>query len=139
MKWWLVFLIEDKDGEKFGYYLNREVIEKYGKLIETDNKTFEFNLESNGRLQQPMKFEIKNLYRGGYFLYQKSDDWLVKLGDILLKKENNKNQLDNLIERIRLRKVWIQTAVQISQTLFFNLFFDLVWFWEKKTRLLIWK
>ena len=40
----LVFLIEDEDGEKFGYYLNTQVIEKYGKWIETDKKSFHFNL-----------------------------------------------------------------------------------------------
>ena len=62
----LVFLIEDEDGEKFGYYLNTKVIESYDKDIETDNKTFEFNLESNVRLDKPIKFEIKDLKKGGY-------------------------------------------------------------------------
>ena len=51
----LVFLIEDEDGEKFGYYLNTEVVEKYDDWIKTDYKSFEFNLVSNGRLQHPMK------------------------------------------------------------------------------------
>ena len=92
----LIFLIEDEDGEKFGYYLNTQVVEKYWKLgdrrIETDNKSFEFNLESNGRLDQPMKFEIKDLYWGGYELCEKSDKWnLIVLGDIVLFKENKKN------------------------------------------------
>ena len=90
----LVFLIEDIDGEKFGYYLNTEIIEKYDLgMNETDNKSFEFNLESNGRLKQPMKFEIEHLYGGGYCLYEKS--WignLISLGDIRLFKENNKNE-----------------------------------------------
>ena len=87
----LVFLIEDEDGEKFGYYLNTEVIEKYRDWIETDNKSFEFNLQSNGRIKQPMKFEIENLEWGGYRLYKKSENYLIRLGDIYLKKENFKN------------------------------------------------
>ena len=63
------------------------------KKIETDNKSFEFNLESNGRLQQPMKFEIKDSKEGGYKLYEKSDShFLIRLGDIYLYKENNKNE-----------------------------------------------
>ena len=34
----LIFLIEDEDGEKFGYYLNTEVIEKYdGKMKQITN------------------------------------------------------------------------------------------------------
>ena len=86
-------MIEDDDGEKFGYYLNTEVIEKYGyEAIKTDNKSFEFNLQSNGRLQHPMKFEIKDLNKGGYYLHEKSSDFLIVLGDIGLFKENWKNK-----------------------------------------------
>ena len=29
--------------------------------METDDKSFHFNLESNGRLKQPMKYEIKDM------------------------------------------------------------------------------
>ena len=88
----LVFLIEDEDGEKFGYYLNTKVIKEYWpNVIETDNKSFHFNLESNGRLQQPMKFDIKNLKYGGYLLYEKSSVNLITFGDIVLWKENKKN------------------------------------------------
>ena len=73
------------------------VVEKYNKFpfeppVETDNKSFHFNLESNGRLQQPMKFEIKDLKYGGYTLYEKSDYGLIFLGDIGLFKEDYKNK-----------------------------------------------
>ena len=68
----LIFLIEDEDGEKFGYYLNSQVDTYYNQTKNTDNKSFEFNLESHGRLDYPMKFEIKNLYRGGCYLFEKS-------------------------------------------------------------------
>ena len=57
-----------------------------------DNKSFEFNLYSNGRLKQPMKFEIKDLKWGGYCLFEKSSSWLIGLGEIELFKENWKNQ-----------------------------------------------
>ena len=39
-----------------------------------------------------MKFEIKDLYGGGYWLYEKSDGNLIQLGGIRLDKENEKNQ-----------------------------------------------
>ena len=61
-------------------------------MKETDNKSFEFNLESNGRLKQPMKFEIKDLEWGGYYLWEKSSSHLISLGDISLHKENKKNE-----------------------------------------------
>ena len=35
----LVFFIESEDGEKFGYYLNTKVVEKYVERIETDFKS----------------------------------------------------------------------------------------------------
>ena len=93
----IVFLIETEDGEKFGYYLNTEIgtIERERKnWSKTDNKSFEFNLQSNGRLQQPMKFEIKDLEEGGYELFEKSTRCgnLITFGDILLHKEDKKNE-----------------------------------------------
>ena len=39
-----------------------------------------------------MKFEIKDLEEGGYWLYEKSDDTLIVVGDIVLYKERKKNQ-----------------------------------------------
>ena len=86
----LLFLIEDIDGEKFGYYLNTEIIEKYGKHIATDNKSFHFNIQSNGRIQHPMKFEIKNSNWGGYKLFKKTDSYLIFIGNISLKKKSYK-------------------------------------------------
>ena len=89
-------LSEDEKGEKFGYYLNTEIVEEYWKVgsppLETDNKSFEFNLQSNGRLEKPMKFEIKELKEGGYKLFKPSDNRLISLGDIALNKANRKNQ-----------------------------------------------
>ena len=89
----LVFLIEEEDGEKFGYYLNTEVIEQYDcGYLKTDNKSFEFNLESNGRLNHSMKFEIKDSEVSGFILFVKSDDNMIYLRNIMLWKENKKKQ-----------------------------------------------
>ena len=88
----LVFLIEDENNEKFGYYLNTDVVEEYGKTIETDNNSFSFNLKSNGRLKKPMKYEITNCKRGGYWLYQKEQSSLLFIGDISIEKSNLKTE-----------------------------------------------
>ena len=87
----LVFLIEDTDGEKFGYYLCTEITEIYEETHKTHWKSFHFNLQSNGRLSFPMKFEIKDPWNGGYRLFNKTDDNLIGLGNIWLYKENKKN------------------------------------------------
>ena len=55
-------------------------------------KVFEFNIESNGRLKEPMKFEIKDVKYGGYKLCQNWDETLIRIGDIYLDKENRKYQ-----------------------------------------------
>ena len=59
--------------------MNTEIIPRYGIEFGTDNKSFEFNLQSeNNRLEKPMKFEILNLEKG-YCLNS-----LIILGDIVL-------------------------------------------------------
>ena len=89
----IVFLIEDEDNEIFGYYLNTKVNEEYNDRQQTDSKTFEFNLQSRkNRLKQPMKFEIKNYFYSGIELCQKTNKFLIGLGDISLRKENKKNE-----------------------------------------------
>ena len=56
----------------------------------TDTKSFLFNLESHGRMKSMMKFNIKNTGRG-YFLNDKSHEFLISIGNINICKENNKN------------------------------------------------
>ena len=87
----LVIIIEDDHNEKFGYYLNTEIKNEYNKWISTDNKSFEFNIESNGRLNEMMKFPIKDI-KYGCNLYDKWNERLIILGNIILYKENNKNK-----------------------------------------------
>ena len=71
----------------------KEVTTEYNKRCFADYRTFHFNLKSNGRLQQPMTFEIN--YSGtenGHLLYKKSDDYLISLGCIFITKQNWKDQ-----------------------------------------------
>ena len=90
----LIFLIVDEDGEKFGYYLNTQIEEEYYLPKETDNKSFQFNIQSNGRLEKSIKCKIKDTEYGGYYLFDKSDEYeqLIIIGDITLFKESLKNQ-----------------------------------------------
>ena len=88
----LTFIVEDEDGEIFGYYSNTRVVEDYSFPQITNYKSFQFNLQSqNNRLKQPMKFEIKDLKLGGIYLFEKSVPNLICLGNIYLYKENNKS------------------------------------------------
>ena len=87
----LIFLIETEERrEKFGYYLNTRVVDN-DEWKETDRKSFEFNLDTTGRLGQAMKYELLNKTQGGYHLYKKSDQLLLWLGDIVLYKNNKKS------------------------------------------------
>ena len=89
----LIFLIEEIEGEKFGYYLNTEIVENHDKKMKsTDSNSFHFNLESkDNRLNGPKRFEIKD-QRVGYYLYTNSNKRLLFLGNIIICKENDKNE-----------------------------------------------
>ena len=90
----LTFLIENETGDKFGYYLNTKVNNLCDNWMKpTDEKSFIFSLKTkNGRMKESMKFEINNYEKGGYCLYDTSDDCLMRLGDILLYKRNGKDK-----------------------------------------------
>ena len=80
----LIFLIEDEDGEIFGYYLNTKVTDELDTSERTDQKTFQFNLQSNGRLEKPIKFEIKDRHFGGYILFKQDGLNSICLGNIAI-------------------------------------------------------
>ena len=89
----LTFLIEDEDGELFGYYFDTKILKTYNYYQETDSNSFHFNLQSkNQRLKEPMKFKIKDLKKGAIQLYDNSDQWLIVFGDIYLKNFIYKNE-----------------------------------------------
>ena len=85
----LVFLIFFEKGEKIGYYLDTKVEINSYKETETNMKSFQFNLKSNEKLFQPMKFEIKDPEKGGYCLCEKNEEELMYLGTILLTKNDS--------------------------------------------------
>lgn len=63
----LLFLTEDTDNNKFGYYLNTRVEPgKYDDWVPTDDKAFTFSLKSSGRCPGMMKFELLKGYYGHY-------------------------------------------------------------------------
>ena len=89
----VVFIVEDTDGDIFGYYFNTQIIEKYHDWIQTDYKSFEFSLKSrNNRLQKRMKFEIKDLNCGGIYLWRNTDNDLIRIGNIqMIKQHSNRS------------------------------------------------
>ena len=87
----LVFLIEAQNGETFGYYLNTEFADKTMRRIGTDKNSFMFNLNCDGRLNESMKFPIRNRDYGYWYCWE-PDKYLVKIGDIWLHKETSKTE-----------------------------------------------
>ena len=88
----LVFLVDDDRGNLFGYYIFTKIFSGI-ETKETDKKAFLFSLESNGRMNQPMKFEIIDV-RSGYQLSSELDDEFISLGGnaIVLKKGNKRHE-----------------------------------------------
>ncbi|BFU22429.1 predicted protein [Entamoeba histolytica] len=86
----IIIIIEDTKGNKFGGYVNSKII-KYGYIY--DSQSFVFSLESNGRMEGFMKFDIIQP-QNAFCLFNQSHDILFKFGfgygDILVYKENNK-------------------------------------------------
>ena len=61
-------------------------------MDKTDKNSFLFNLQSNGRISKPMKFEIIDSYRGGYYFWNNLNDRLLTIGDIILFREEMKGR-----------------------------------------------
>ena len=74
-----MFVVEDTENNKFGYYLNTEIIEKYDDWIPTDKDSFTFSLKSNNRLNGMMKFEQKDT-KYGYYIYSNENGNLAYPG-----------------------------------------------------------
>ena len=73
----LLFLIEDTIGNTFGGFLKRK-IEKEATWI-NDSNAFLFTLRSNGRIDEMMKYEIKEP-KYAFYLYDKSQDRFFGFG-----------------------------------------------------------
>ena len=90
-------VIENEDGEIFGCYINSKIDEVSEWIDEKikDENAFVFNLESNGRHEGPMKFDIKKeKSKHTFFLFPDYYDCLFQCGNcnILIKKENKKSE-----------------------------------------------
>ncbi|BFU24019.1 trichohyalin, putative [Entamoeba histolytica] len=86
----IIIIIEDEEENKFGGYVN-EKIDKVDEWI-YDSKSFLFSLESNGRMERMMKFDIKQS-QYAFTLLNKSHVCLFAFGfgyDICVRKENYK-------------------------------------------------
>ncbi|BFU18091.1 trichohyalin, putative [Entamoeba histolytica] len=91
-KKYIIIIIEDEEGNRFGGYVS-EKIDKVGRIY--DSKSFVFSLESKGRLEGMIKFDIRQP-QYAFYLYNKSHDILFSFGngygDILVYKENDKTR-----------------------------------------------
>ncbi|GAB1220431.1 hypothetical protein ENUP19_0053G0029 [Entamoeba nuttalli] len=86
----IIIIIEDEDGNQFGGYVNSK-IDKVNEWI-NDSKSFVFSLESNGRIYEMMKFDIKEP-ECAFKIYNQTDNHLFSFGngwDIDVYKENDK-------------------------------------------------
>ena len=88
----LLFLIHEEKGEQFGYYLSTQIVETIGyQHVPTDKQSFHFNIQSTfDRLQNPIKFDIVDIEKGGYCLFNQSDISLLTIGDIWLYKKKDR-------------------------------------------------
>ena len=85
----LLFIIEDREDNKFGGYID-SIIDKTSSYI-TDPKSFIFSIESKGRLNSMKKFDIDKL-QYAFRLYNKSSVDLFSIGncDIYIYKKGCK-------------------------------------------------
>ncbi|BFU20529.1 predicted protein [Entamoeba histolytica] len=87
----IIIIIEDEDGNKFGGYINSK-IDKVDEWL-YDSHSFVFSLESNGRIEGMMKFDIKEP-QCAFWLFNQSSNCLFSFGlsDIFVGKENKKTK-----------------------------------------------
>ncbi|GAB1221882.1 hypothetical protein ENUP19_0085G0105 [Entamoeba nuttalli] len=87
----IIIIIEDTEGNKFGGYVNSK-IDKVDERI-YDSKLFVFSLESKGRIEGMLKFDIEQP-QYAFTLYGQSRNWLCKFGsnDIWVFKDNNNKE-----------------------------------------------
>ena len=88
----LLFLLESKKGDLFGYYFNPTIEMLYNQEIYADEKTFHFSLFSNGRIAIPMKCEILYNENSGIIIKKKNSFVMINIGDISAFKEEDRDK-----------------------------------------------
>ena len=73
----IVIMIYDTNGNVFGAYINNKIDTIISYIF--DQNSFVFSLKSNGRLEKPMKFPIKNPLKS-LKLYFENISWLFSIG-----------------------------------------------------------
>ena len=78
-----VIIIENEEGELFGNYISKQ-----------QNKSFHFNLQSNDKLKEPIKYEIKDKKHNNCKVFNDEDEfmYLMEIGDITVMKKERKDQ-----------------------------------------------
>ena len=71
----VVFIVEDTQNNKFGYYFTGTVVSNKLSKNNKSNDCFLFSLKSNGRLDKMMKFEESSSC-SGFYVGNKSDSYL---------------------------------------------------------------
>ncbi|BFU24423.1 predicted protein [Entamoeba histolytica] len=87
----IIIIIEDEDGNKFGGYVNSKIDEVNDYI--NDSKSFLFSLESTGRIEGMMKFDIKQPQHA-FGVWNQTNNCLFEFGgnDIIVCKENDKTK-----------------------------------------------
>ena len=88
----LLFFLQDDENKTFGYYLDTEISPQYFQQTPTNEQSFFFIIDSNGRIQQPIKCEIREPRDNGYMLYPKEYETLIELGEMTIMKSNQKHK-----------------------------------------------
>ena len=89
MKNKLIFLIEDENDEKFGFYLHSQMNTNCCGWNSVDTKSFQFNIQSMSmKRNKPMKYEI--IFSCSTNGYKFSHYMLIRIGDIILMNKNEK-------------------------------------------------
>ena len=88
-KGYLMFLIEDHQGELFGFSIKDQIkgIEK-GKKQELSSFVFEFNLNRKKRLMKPKRYRIKKNSKPNLVIFDDNKDELIEFDSITLMKQN---------------------------------------------------
>ena len=90
----IVFMIETTENEKYGYYINNEiVVNRYNSFdMSVDEKSFNFQLISKDGIFNPIQYQQQKDKNINYKIHENSSPNLITIDNIWLMKENMKQQ-----------------------------------------------